>query len=99
MKGARYVVPHKRRREGKTDYRKRLKLLKSKKPRLVVRKSLKHVRAQIIKYSPKGDETLVSATSEELKKFGINRQLIFRKISRIESKINVIDINHILFCR
>jgi large subunit ribosomal protein L18 len=69
-KGSKYVVPHRRRREGKTNYRKRLKLLLSKKPRLVVRKSLKHIRAQIVEYSPEGDKTIVSATSEELKKFG-----------------------------
>jgi len=65
-------MPFKRRLEGKTDYRKRLKLLLSKKPRLVVRVSNKHVRAQIIEFDPKGDKTLVSATSEELKKFGWN---------------------------
>ncbi len=71
-KGAKYVVPHRRRREGKTNYRKRLKLLLSGKPRLVVRKSLRHMRAQIIEYDPKGDRTIVSATTEELKKFGWN---------------------------
>lgn len=69
-KGPKYVVPHRRRREGKTNYSKRLKLLLSKQPRLVVRKSLKHIRAQVVKYSPQGDKTIVSATSEELKKFG-----------------------------
>ncbi|MCD6402880.1 MAG: 50S ribosomal protein L18 [Candidatus Aenigmarchaeota archaeon] len=71
-RGPKYIVPHRRRREGKTDYRKRLKLLKSGKPRLVVRKSLRHIRAQIIEYNPSGDRTLVSASSEELKKFGWN---------------------------
>lgn len=59
----------KRRREKKTDYKQRLKLLKSGKPRLVVRKSLNHMRSQIIKFDEKGDKTLVSATSEELKKY------------------------------
>lgn len=62
--------PFKRRMEGKTDYRKRLKLLSSKKPRLVVRKSLKQLRAQIVEYDPKGDRTLVFASSQDLKKFG-----------------------------
>ena len=71
-RGPRYVLPHRRRREGKTNYRTRLKLLLSEKPRLVVRKSLKHMRAQIVVYDPKGDKTLVSASSEELKKFGWN---------------------------
>ncbi len=65
-----FVMPFRRRREGKTNYAKRLKLLKSGKPRLVVRKSLKYVRAQIIDYAPGGDRTLVSAISKELRGFG-----------------------------
>ena len=65
-----YSVPHRRRREGKTDYRKRLKLIKSKKPRFVVRKSLNNTTCQIIKYNSKGDETLVRADYGELKKWG-----------------------------
>jgi len=63
-------MPFKRRRLGKTDYRKRLKMLLSKKPRLVVRKSLKYVRVQIIEFDKVGDKTLVAASSEELKKHG-----------------------------
>jgi len=65
-------MPFKRRKKGKTDYRKRLKLLYSKKPRLVVRKSLKHIKAQIIEYDPKGDKTILSATTQDLNKFGWN---------------------------
>ena len=65
-RGPRYRVPFRRRREGKTNYHKRLKLLKSKKPRLVVRKSLNHHVAQIIVYDPKGDKTIVSAHTREL---------------------------------
>lgn len=63
-------MPFKRRREGKTDYKKRLKLLLSKKPRLVVRKSLKYIRAQIVEFDKVGDKTLVAVSSEELKKLG-----------------------------
>ena len=65
-----YKMPFKRRREGKTDYKKRLKLLVSKKPRLVVRKSLKYIRAQIVEFDKKGDKTIVSTSSQELKKMG-----------------------------
>lgn len=65
-----YRMPFKRRRIGKTDYDKRLKLLLSKKPRLVVRKSLKYIRAQIVEFDKIGDKTLVAASSEELKKLG-----------------------------
>ena len=68
--GPKFKVPFRRRLEKKTDYRKRLRLLYSKKMRMVVRKSLKHIKAQIIEFDVKGDKTLVSTTSQELKKFG-----------------------------
>jgi len=64
------VVPFKRKREGKTDYKKRMKLLAYNKPRLVVRKSLKNLSAQIIEYHPNGDRVVVSAHSRELIKMG-----------------------------
>lgn len=67
---ARYRVPLRRRREGKTDYRKRLKLLKSSKPRLVVRKSLNRIMVQLISFEEKGDRVLASADSKELEKLG-----------------------------
>jgi len=60
----------KRKRQGKTDYRKRLKLLLANKPRLVVRKSLKNISAQIVEYDEKGDKVILSAHSSELKKYG-----------------------------
>lgn len=63
-----YTMPFKRRREGKTDYKRRLKLLSSKKPRLVVRKSLKYLTASVIEFSENGDRTLATASSKELKK-------------------------------
>lgn len=63
-------MPFKRRRLGKTDYRKRLDLLLSKKSRLVVRKSLKYIRAQVIEFDNVGDKTMATASSEELKKLG-----------------------------
>jgi len=66
----RYLVPHRRKREGKTDYRLRLRLLKSGMPRLVVRKSLKNIVCQIVKYEGKGDKTIVTSHSKELKKLG-----------------------------
>ena len=48
--GPRYHVKPRRRREGKTDYRKRLRLLRSGKVRMVVRKSLKNTQIQLIEY-------------------------------------------------
>ena len=68
--GPRYKVPFRRKREGKTDYRKRLKLLKSGKPRLVARVSANRVQAMISKASSIGDYTLVHVTSEHLKRYG-----------------------------
>jgi large subunit ribosomal protein L18 len=64
--GPRYHVKPRRHRERKTDYRRRLKLLRSKKPRIVVRKSLKMIRVQFIEYDPQGDKILVSSLSNEL---------------------------------
>ena len=65
-----YKTRPRRRREGKTDYYKRLNLLKSGKNRLVVRISNNKVTAQIVRFNPKGDETVVNTTSLELKKLG-----------------------------
>lgn len=62
--------PFKRRRTGKTDYTKRLALLKSGKKRIVFRKSNKRVIMQLIEFHPKGDRTLLSVSSDQLKKFG-----------------------------
>jgi len=69
-RGPRYRVPFRRRREGKTNYRKRLKLLLSRRPRLIVRITNTRVITQIAQYSPEGDRILVSADSKELEKFG-----------------------------
>ena len=59
-----------RRREVRTDYHQRLRLLKSGKPRLVVRKSNEHTTAQLIVPGPDGDETTASAHSSDLADFG-----------------------------
>jgi len=68
--GSRYKLAFKRRREGKTDYRARLNLIGLDKSRLVVRITNKHTIAQIINVKVNGDETVVSAHSNELKKMG-----------------------------
>jgi large subunit ribosomal protein L18 len=65
-----YTVPHRRKREGRTNYRKRLSLLKSRKPRLIVRKSLRHIMLQIIEYTPTGDKVVLQANSKELSPMG-----------------------------
>jgi len=68
MQGPRYSVKPRRRREGRTDYRKRLNLLKSGKVRVVIRKSINNVIIQFIEYKEGGDNILASAKSSELVK-------------------------------
>lgn len=68
--GSRYKVAFKRRKEGKTNYGARLKLIELDKLRLVVRITNNHVIAQIVKVAPEGDETVISAHSNEIKKMG-----------------------------
>ncbi|WP_227353733.1 50S ribosomal protein L18 [Haladaptatus salinisoli] len=68
--GPRYKVPMRRRREVRTDYHQRLRLLKSGKPRLVARKSNQHVRAQLVTMGPDGDNTVASAFSGDLAEYG-----------------------------
>ncbi|MEE8402132.1 MAG: 50S ribosomal protein L18 [Candidatus Hydrothermarchaeaceae archaeon] len=67
--GSRYRVAPRRRREQKTDYRKRLKLLLSRKPRIVIRRTSRYISVQIIEYNLKGDRVIVSAHSSELKNY------------------------------
>jgi len=65
-----FTVQFRRKREGATNYRRRLKMLSSNRPRLVVRKSLKNIQASIIEYDKKGDVVKVSSHSSNLKKLG-----------------------------
>jgi len=69
-RGPRYRVKFRRRREGKTNYRKRLKLLLSRKPRLVVRITNKRVIAQVVEYHPDGDRIKVAVDSSMLRNYG-----------------------------
>lgn len=74
----RYQVKFRRRREGKTDYRQRHKLItqdknkyKSPKYRLVVRFSNRYVLCQIVFAEIEGDKILCSASSRELVDHGL----------------------------
>ncbi len=58
----------KRKKEGVTDYRKRLSLLKSESPRLVVRVSRKGFTAQVAEYDPEGDVIRGTVTSKVMEK-------------------------------
>ncbi|MEM0129491.1 MAG: 50S ribosomal protein L18 [Thermoplasmata archaeon] len=68
--GPRYRVPFRRRREGRTDYRIRLKLLKSGTTRAVVRFSHRRVEVALVDFAPEGDRVVAQATSFELGALG-----------------------------
>jgi len=68
--GPRYFVPFRRRHEGKTDYYKRMSLLSSGSPRMVVRKTNRQIIVQLIVPETEGDRTLVAAYSAELADYG-----------------------------
>jgi large subunit ribosomal protein L18 len=59
-------VQKRRRREAKTDYGRRLKLLKSGKPRLVFRRTNKYILAQYITSNEAKDKVVLGFNSSEL---------------------------------
>jgi len=65
-----FTVPFRREREGKTHYKKRLKILLTSKHRLVVRKSLKNLHVSIVQYGTKGDIVVLTVNSNTLNKLG-----------------------------
>lgn len=69
-RGPRQHVPFRRRREGRTDYRRRLALLKSGRPRVVVRKTNNGTLVQFVAFDSQGDRILASAVSRELREHG-----------------------------
>ena len=66
----RYALPYRRRREGKTDYKLRRALVKSGKPRAVVRLTNQYVTVQITDATINGDIIRASASSKELPSLG-----------------------------
>lgn len=68
--GPTYRVKFRRRREGRTDYKKRLALLKSGKTRAVVRRQNNTTIVQFIDYDPEGDIVRTQATSRDLESLG-----------------------------
>ncbi len=69
-KGAHYRVKLRRIREGKTNYWKRLALLKSGKPRLVIRVFNNSIIVQVVLPGEKGDIVVASSHSRELLRMG-----------------------------
>ena len=63
-------IPFRRKRQGKTNYKRRRSLLLSGKPRLVIRPSNKGILCQIVEYGETGDKVLFGAEARELEKMG-----------------------------
>ncbi len=64
------MVLKRRRAKALTNYKKRVALLKSRLPRVVIRKSNRSITAQIVEYAPDGDMVKLAVNSAELKKLG-----------------------------
>ena len=64
-------TPRRRRLEAKTDYKARLALLKSAKPRIVIRKTNHYIIIQIVKSEIAQDKVLVGNTSKILLSKGL----------------------------
>lgn len=65
-----YNTQFKRRKQQKTDYDQRLELLKSDKPRVVIRTSNQHTRAHLSHYQEEGDQNTAQTISKELQEYG-----------------------------
>ena len=63
-------VAKRRRREGKTNYSKRIMLLKSERPRVVFRRSNKYVAGQYVESHDAQDKVIFGVDSRELLKYG-----------------------------
>ncbi len=64
------TIPYRRKRELKTNYRKRVGLLKSGSNRLVIRKSNKYITIQVVSYKAEGDVVVKSCSSQQLAALG-----------------------------
>ena len=65
-----------RRKENKTDYLKRTKLLKGEKPRVVFRKTNRYLQAQIVISEIARDKVLVTVNTKDLLKYGWPEKLV-----------------------
>jgi large subunit ribosomal protein L18 len=65
-----HTVKFGRKRNGKTDYRKRIKYLSSNKIRIVIRPSNNKIIIQAIEFNENGDKCLLSVDSTSLRKYG-----------------------------
>ncbi len=68
--GPRYKVAFRRRRELRTDYYTRKKLLTARETRAVVRRSNKNITIQFADFAMEGDKVIAAASTKELKAMG-----------------------------
>ena len=71
---ARMRVVKRRRREGKTDYKKRLKILEGGFPRVVIRKTNKYLILQLVESKEAKDSVRLGLSSKELLKYGLSKE-------------------------
>ena len=64
------IVRKRRRMEGKTDYNARKEMLKSKKGRIVFRKTNRYIIGQYVKSEEAKDKVIIGLTSKELIDYG-----------------------------
>lgn len=69
-KGKVFTVLFRRKRQGRTYYKKRLKMLLSNKFRIVARRSLRNFLVSVVEYNTKGDKVLFTIDSRTLVKVG-----------------------------
>jgi len=70
-----FTVQFKRKRKGLTNYRTRLKYLKSNRTRLVIRATTNNLSLQAIEFNENGDKVICSAKATDLRKLGWNYHL------------------------
>ncbi len=70
MGDSKRTIPFRRKREGRTDYKKRLALLKSGETRLVIRRTNTQLIVQFVDYNPEGDEVLLTVDGKDIKDLG-----------------------------
>lgn len=68
--GPRYKVAFRRRRENRTDYYARRRLLTAREPRAIVRRSNKNITIQFAEFGMEGDKVIATASTKELKGMG-----------------------------
>lgn len=68
--GPRYKVAFRRRRESRTDYYARRRLLASHETRAVVRRSNRNITVQFADFAMEGDKVIAAADTKQLAKYG-----------------------------